>query len=76
MDTTPQQAVLVSGYARIEAANLVGMTVACARSMYKLGASIPESARATLNGRVVTGDAIIGDGDVLVFDEPTGTKGQ
>lgn len=75
MDTI-QSAVLVSGYARIEAANLVGLSVASARHMYKQGASIPESARATLNGRVVTGETIIADGDLLVFDEPTGTKGQ
>ncbi len=74
--STNATATLVSGYARIEAANLVGLTVACARSIYKQGASIPDSARAMLNGRVADPETVIASGDLLVFDEPTGTKGQ
>ena len=73
--STGDTAVLVSGYSRIESTALVGLSVACARSMYKQGASIPDTARASLNGREVGGDVIINAGDTLVFDEPTGTKG-
>lgn len=75
MSANNPQATLISGYARIDAANLVGLSVASARNMYKQGASIPESARATLNGAEAEGDTILAEGDILVFDEPTGTKG-
>jgi hypothetical protein len=74
MSTAPQ-ATLISGYARIDARNLVGLSVASARNMYRQGASIPDTARAVLNGEEVSGDTIIEAGDVLTFDEPTGTKG-
>ena len=73
--STPANAVLISGFARIEAASLVGQSVDCIRGQYKQAASIADSARATLNGRSVTGDTIVRAGDQLVFDEPTGTKG-
>jgi hypothetical protein len=75
MSTADETAVLVSGYSRIEANILVGLSVASARNMYRQGASIPESARATVNGRTAETDTILKAGDVLVFDEPTGTKG-
>ena len=74
MSTTPK-ATLISGYARIDAANLVGLSVASARNMYRQGASIPTSARALLNGEEVDGETLIDEGDILTFDEPTGTKG-
>lgn len=73
--STTETATLISGYARIDAANLVGLSVASARNMYQQGASIPADARATLNGEEVEGDTIIGAGDILTFDQPTGSKG-
>jgi len=75
MSTNSAQATLISGYARIDASNLVGLSVASARNMYRQGASIPASARATLNGGEAADGDILEEGDILVFDEPTGTKG-
>lgn len=69
-------ATLISGFARIDADNLVGLSVASARNMYKQGASIPDSARATVNGTEADGSQILEEGDILTFDEPTGTKGK
>lgn len=68
-------ATLVSGYARIENADLVGLSVATARSRYATVASIPTGARAQVNGREASGEKILAAGDILVFDQPTGTKG-
>lgn len=68
-------ATLVSGYARIENADLVGLSVTSARSRYGTVASIPSGARATINGREAAEDQTLSEGDILVFDQPTGTKG-
>jgi len=73
--STVEKATLISGYAKIDSATLVGLSVASARSQFAQGASIPTSARATVNSEVVEGDYLLQAGDVLVFDEPTGTKG-
>ncbi len=76
MSTTPAgQATLVSGYSRIDSENLVGLSVASARNMYRQGASIADTARATLNGAEVEDSVLLEEGDILAFDEPTGTKG-
>ena len=75
MSTNGPIATLISGYAKIESERLVGLSVASARSQFAQGASIPQSARAAVNGRQAAADQILVAGDVLVFDEPTGTKG-
>jgi len=69
-------ATLVSGFARIDSDTLVGLSVASARNMYKQGASIPDSARATVNGAEAADGQILAEGDIITFDEPTGTKGK
>lgn len=68
-------ATLISGYSRIDSADLDGLTVETARSIYGDPFGIPADARSTVNNTVVSGDYVLSSGDTLVFDQPTGQKG-
>jgi hypothetical protein len=71
MDT----ATLISGYTDFSSEDLVGLSVASIRSRYGSTFSIPDGARATINGVAAAEDATLQAEDELVFDAPTGTKG-
>ena len=66
---------IVSGSANFSSEDLVGLSVASARNRFKAALNIPTTARASIRGEAVDGEFILGSGDVLQFDEPTGTKG-
>jgi hypothetical protein len=66
---------LVSGYTDHVSADLVGMSVASLRNRYGSTFNIPDGARATINGVQASEEACLAEGDEIVFDRPTGTKG-
>lgn len=70
-----ETATLISGYTEFASEDLIGLSVASARARYASTFNIPDGARATLNGVLASGEAILAPGDELVFDAPTGTKG-
>jgi len=75
-DTNIATATLVSGFANLESADLVNLSISSARARYAQAASIPTGARAVVNGASAEDNYILRAGDTLVFDQPTGTKGQ
>ena len=66
---------LVSGMTDHNGPELVGMSVASIRSRFGSTFNIPEGARATINGVEAAESATLIEGDEVVFDRPTGTKG-
>jgi len=66
---------LVSGMTDHQGPELVGMSVASIRSRFGSTFSIPDGARATINGVEAAESATLVADDEVVFDRPTGTKG-
>lgn len=71
----PDTATLICGFTNIENTDLVNLSVASIRARYANHATIPEGARAQINGELAEETDIVRSGDVIVFDMPTGTKG-
>ena len=74
-DTTTRSAKLVSGYSNVENSDLIGLSIASIRNRYGSIASIPSGARATVNSHPMDEGYTLVNGDELVFDMPTGSKG-
>ena len=66
---------LVSGITDHVGPELVGMSIASIRSIFGDTYNIPDGARATVNNVEAAETATLNDGDEVVFDRPTGTKG-
>ena len=54
---------------------VIGMSVSEVQKRFRDSLNIPQGARALINGRQVTGDAIVEDGVELEFVKETGEKG-
>ena len=66
---------LVSGMTDHQGPELVGMSVASIRSRFGGTFNIPDGARATINNVEASESATLSEGDEVVFDKPTGSKG-
>ena len=73
-DFTPT-ATLVSGYITITNNDLVNLSIATVRARYAQAGEIPTGARAVVNDVERDDTYILGAGDTVSFDQPTGQKG-
>ena len=68
-------AKIVNGTVDFGSDNIDGMSVTEVREEYADILQIAPDSRATVNGEEVSPDFALGSEDTLVFDQPTGAKG-
>jgi hypothetical protein len=68
-------AKIVNGTVDFKSDNIDGMTVSEVRDEYGDILQIAGGSRATVGGEEVSSDFVLSDEDTLVFDQPTGAKG-